>query len=104
MSEDAWFMDTAYLPAYNAKMRKAIQAKQAWVKHQETDTPTPVTTEAHKLSDKRRSTVGGPHDIEFFRCYVAYLDEALIQISAGHPTNDWEGEHQEHHSILSQCS
>lgn len=109
IAEDAWFMDTAYSPALNAKMRKAIQAKQAWAKHQETDTPTPtpsasdsLLTKHAALAQKKRSTVGGPHDNEFFRCFVTYLDEALIQISEGHPKTCDCG--QDHDSILSQCS
>lgn len=110
ITDDAWFMDdTAYMPGINAKMRRAIQAKQAWVKHQETDTPTPTVTDSllskkANLLTKKRSTLGGPHDIEFFRCFVTYLDEALIQISEGHPTDCECCKKENHDSILSQCS
>ena len=108
ISEDAWFMDTAYMPAYNAKMRKAVQAKLAWERYRETETPTPgvtdspLTKKSSSLLTKKRSTQGGPHDIEFFRCFVTYLDEALIQISEGHPKDCECCMKGDHDSILSQ--
>lgn len=109
ITEDAWFMDNAYMPAYNAKMRKAMQAKLAWEKHRGTETPTPTVTDSpltkkSNLLTRKRSTQGGPHDIEFFRCFVTYLDEALIQISEGHPTDCECCKKGDHDSILSQCS
>ena len=112
ITEDAWFMDNAYMPAYNAKMRKAIQAKQAWVGRHENETPTPstavtnspLTKKANLLTQKKRSTQGGPHDIEFFRCFMTYLEEALIQISEGHPEDCECCKKSSHDSILSQCS
>ena len=37
-----------------------------------------ITKKSERLSEEQ--TKGGPHDKEFFRCFVTYLDEALIQI------------------------
>ena len=60
-----------------------MQAKQAWIRHQikETSSSTAESLKMQrvKLNEERLATRGGPHDQEFFRCFVQYLEEALNQ-------------------------
>ena len=80
---DGWEWGFDYMPTPNAKRRRAIQAKQAWQKYQEAETATVRDTlrqKGERATVGKETTQGGPHDIEFFRCFVTYLDEALIQI------------------------
>lgn len=67
------------------KHRRLLQAKQAWIKYQVSES----TTMADSFKDRRSKATakkllarGGPHDEEFFRCFDLYLIEALNQFSS----------------------
>ena len=67
------------------KDRILLQAKDAWIKYQISETSTTDDSLKHKRAKataKKLWARGGPHDKEFFRNFKTYLLEALKRFSA----------------------
>ena len=66
----------------NGKHRRMLQAQQAWIKYQISETSSNVESfKQQRTKDTARKLLaqGGPHDKGFFKCFNLYLEEALKQ-------------------------
>ena len=67
-----------------SKHRRLLQAKQAWIKYQISETNSDdgsFKQQRSKAAARKLLAQGGPHDQEFFHCYKIYLSEALAHFN-----------------------
>jgi len=67
----------------SGKQQQHRQALNAWQKvHRQEDVASKDTFKQRRaaFTAKRLEQKGGPHDSEFFKCFMTYLDETLNQI------------------------
>ena len=60
-----------------SKHRRLLQAQQAWIKYQVSETSTTddmFKAQRNKVTAQKLRARGGPHDSEFFKCFDLYLE------------------------------